>query len=259
MTRARPTAPPDEARPEAAAGRAAPLPDYYTSQYCEENVWHLCQDPSVAAEDAHIVFVSNAGRACPLWMQRASPSEREPVIWDYHVVLLGRLDGWQIWDLDSRLPCPVEALDYLRATFRPERRVPARFRPRFRLVPRAIFLDIFATDRSHMRQSDGGWLAPPPPRPPIGTGAETMNLFRFVDTQSPFVGRVLDLAQLREWLSSGALTRAGRGSAGTSIHFNSSPRCFSQTPSTPLRTLSGFRKPRSTSGETGAMAELQPA
>lgn len=239
-----------------------PLPDYYTSQYCEENVWHLCQDPSIAAEDAHIVFVSNAGQTCPLWMQRASPSEREPVIWDYHVVLLGRLDGWHIWDLDSRLPCPIGALDYLRKTFRPERRVPARFRPHFRLVPRAIFLDTFASDRSHMRQSDEGWLAPPPPRPPIRIDAETMTLPRFVDTQSPFVGHVLDLAQLREWLSSGALPGGWPGRVGGSRfrwYFNSSPRCSSQTPSMSPRKRGGCGKLRSTSGEAGATAELQPA
>ncbi|HEU4407983.1 MAG TPA: protein N-terminal glutamine amidohydrolase [Polyangiaceae bacterium] len=193
----RPEGPPTDARP------AAALPDYYTRQYCEENVWHLCQDPGVEADEAHVVFISNAQEACAFWMQRAAPAARQPVLWDYHVILLGRQTGWKVWDLDSRLPRPVDALEYLRETFRHERAVPAPLRPRFRVVPRAIFLDTFASDRSHMRLGDGGWLAPPPPRPPIRTAAEAMNLPRFVDTRRPFVGRLFDLAGLRGWLAAG--------------------------------------------------------
>ncbi|HEU4537460.1 MAG TPA: protein N-terminal glutamine amidohydrolase [Polyangiaceae bacterium] len=185
-------------------GRATPLPEYYTSQYCEENVWHLCQDPAVQLEDAHVAFVSNAARACALWMQRASPGRRAPVVWDYHVVLLGRRDGWKVWDLDSRLPCPVDAFEYLRETFPRPRAVPPPLRPRFRVVPRAAFLGAFASDRSHMREGDDGWLAPPPSRPAIRTADETMSLMRFVDTERPYLGELFDLAGLRSWLSSRA-------------------------------------------------------
>lgn len=184
--------------------RVAPLPDYYTSQYCEENVWHLCQDSTRQADDAHVAFVSNARRTCALWAQRAAPGRRAPVIWDYHVVFLGRLDGWNVWDLDSTLPCPINAFAYLRETFPRQRAVPPPLRPRFRLVPRAAFLEAFASDRSHMRVGDESWLAPPPPGPPIRTDDETMNLMRFVDTARPFLGEVVDLAGLREWLSSRA-------------------------------------------------------
>ncbi len=183
----------------------AALPDFYASQYCEENVWHLCRDAEPPAiEDAHALFVSNARRTCALWMQRAAPERGAPVLWDYHVVLLGRREGWKVWDLDSQLPCPLDALAYLDQTFPHENAVRARFRPRFRLVPRPVFLETFASDRSHMRRLDGAWLAPPPPRPPIRTAREAMTLPRFVDLERPYVGRVLDLSGLRDWLSTGA-------------------------------------------------------
>jgi hypothetical protein len=187
-------------------GDARP-PEYYVAQYCEENVWHLCRDGRARADDAHVAFISNRRRSCALWAQRAATDARAPVVWDYHVILFGRRDGrWLAWDLDSRLPCPADAVAYLRATFPADADVPAPLRPRFRLVPRATFLAAFASDRSHMRLAGGGWLAPPPSAPPVRTAAEAMNLFRFVDTERPYLGTVVDLAGLYEWLAPSAAT-----------------------------------------------------
>lgn len=52
----------------------------------------------------------------------------------------------------------------------------------FRLVPAAALLQHFASDRSHMRKSDGSWCAEPPQYPCI-TAADgaTMNLARYRD------------------------------------------------------------------------------
>ena len=71
--------------------------------YCEENAWrvaylHLCGPDSMRNntewDDYHVVFVSNEGRCCPFYRQRALPNNpREYVCWDYHVfVIRSRVD-----------------------------------------------------------------------------------------------------------------------------------------------------------------------
>jgi len=51
-----------------------------------------------------------------------------------------------------------------------------------------------------MRTPDGGWLAPPPPWPPIGGAKEASNLARFIDLDEAFVGAVTDVGGLRRAL-----------------------------------------------------------
>ena len=185
---------PDDPAAPGAGTRLRPLPRY-AACYCEENVWHLCHHPAPAEGARHVVFVSNASRACPLWAQRAAPAPGQPVVWDYHVLLVA---GGRVWDLDSVLDFPAPLADYLAATFRPS---PPGFAPRFRVVAAADYLRRFASDRSHMRGPDGGWLAAPPPWPPIGAPGEPSNVMRFVDVEAPFVGDLTDLAGLARMVS----------------------------------------------------------
>jgi len=167
--------------------------------YCEENVWHLCGALPERIEHTHVLVISNARRTLAMWRQRASGSTEQPVIWDYHVVLLGQASGrWWIWDADSTLPSPQPAQHYLEASFRPLPAEHAELRPSFRVVAADLYRRTLSSDRSHMRATDGGWLAPPPPGEGIGNG---MNLMRFVDMQTEFVGQVLDLMALRAWLA----------------------------------------------------------
>ena len=100
----------------------------YTSCYCEENVWKLCQrvdqeEQSNTADGSkedkrpgcyYAVFISNESRTVPLWCQRASRGdpETDPVVWDYHVILASSKDteggGPLVFDLDSSIkdyPC----------------------------------------------------------------------------------------------------------------------------------------------------------
>jgi len=80
----------------------------YTSCYCEENVWKLCEeierrsskdkdkdDSSRTNEDplsrTYAVFISNPSKSVPIWCQRSSKNPRSvPVVWDYHVILIYR-------------------------------------------------------------------------------------------------------------------------------------------------------------------------
>jgi hypothetical protein len=164
----------------------------YAACYCEENVWHLSVDPAVSGEPRRVVFISNAARRCPLWAQRAGNDVDGFVVWDYHVILITRVDDcWQVWDLDTTLGMPVALSAYLAATW-PMQVQPA-FAPLFKLVPAAAFRRDFCSDRSHMRTADG-WLAPPPDWPCIGDG--DCNLQHYIDTADTTAGDVLTLAQL---------------------------------------------------------------
>src|SRR5262249_37200429 len=161
----------------------------YQPFYCEENVYHLAGEPLFAERPREVVFISNAAGACAMWHQRAAPRPGRPTLWDYHVVLLAA-DPWEVWDLDTTLGLPVPASLYLERSFRPD--LPEEYLPRFRRIDAELFQERFASDRSHMLLSDGRFRKPPPPWPAIGGAAEP-NLMRFVDMETPFLGKILDL------------------------------------------------------------------
>lgn len=183
---------------------AKPIPEdppvHYTANYCEENIWHLCQEPRFAGWPRKVIFISNASRACPLWQQRTAQAGDQPVIWDYHVILLVHRGHWMVWDADSRLPWPVPLPRYLSSTFPFHRQLPPRMHPWFRVVEAEDYVRIFASDRSHMHREDGSWTSPPPPWPAISTPAAAMNLMCFVDMSQTFVGLIVSLDQLPDRL-----------------------------------------------------------
>lgn len=170
----------------------------YQAYFCEENAWHLCQHPALG-DAPWVMFISNPRRQCLLLAQRAGPSPWGQVVWDYHVVVLDGLDrpGVQCWDLDTHLPCPVDARRWLARTFAWIGQADPALEPMFRVIPRAVFLDQFASDRRHMRAEGGGWMAPPPRWPCIGQGHR---LDMFIDMGPDGPGAVLDLDGLRRRL-----------------------------------------------------------
>lgn len=172
----------------------------YAAFYCEENVWRLAGDPRLAGSERWVIFISNRDRAFPIWSQRSAPAPNEPAVWDYHVVLAVRsTSGVVIYDLDSRLELAAPARAYFAASFPFHDRLSAKLAPRFRLIEAARFREVFASDRSHMRQGSR-WKAPPPPWPAIRTPAETMNLMRFIDVDDRFEGERLALPELLDRL-----------------------------------------------------------
>jgi hypothetical protein len=129
-----------------------------------------------------VAFISNQRKCVPMLHQRASSSPSKiPCCWDYHVILLGVHSQLRdvgttatkdnscdvlVYDVDTTLqPYPISLSEYLMATFpnvEEEYSYP-EFRPRFRLISAALFVQYFASDRSHMYNTrTQSWNAPPP-------------------------------------------------------------------------------------------------
>ncbi len=170
----------------------------YWPFYCEENIWHLCDHEEVRGRSPHVLLISNDNKSVAFWNQRLAPGPGLPVVWDYHVVLLCRWKaGWEIWDLDSGLPCPCPAAVYLRRTFPALVAPDPAIEPLFRRVNAARYRKSLASDRRHMRDASGEYLQPPPPWDPIGEGS---NLMCFLAMGEAFHGEVLDLHSLERSL-----------------------------------------------------------
>ena len=155
----------------------------YTPYYCEENAWHRCRRHRAEGLDVRVTIISNERRRCLLFNQSAAGAPGESLLWDYHVIVASRTPGapFQIWDPDSHAPLPSAVLTYAEATFAPERDVPARYRPRFRVLEGDRYLRTLSSDRSHMRRADGSFLQPEPPWPEIRNGPP--NLLQLFDVR----------------------------------------------------------------------------
>ena len=164
----------------------------YCPFYCEENIWHLCQDKVFADKPAFVMFISNFNRRCATWYQRASGDPQVPVVWDYHVVLLVKEERlkdkqWLVYDFDSYLPFGVELDDYLRCSFMPDledsvmmRQSLSEFSPYFKLICANDYKKKFSSKRRHMLKDDGSYNAPPPPWPLI-TASKGLSLAQLTD------------------------------------------------------------------------------
>ena len=119
----------------------------------------------------HIVFISNEAKTVPLWRQKSAKNAEQIVIWDYHVILIYKHPSNNrnclVYDLDSDLAFPVDLETYVSNVIRSDDDLEVCYHRKFRIVPAQIFLDHFASDRSHMIDADGKWLQPPPAYPPI--------------------------------------------------------------------------------------------
>ncbi|KAG8441615.1 hypothetical protein GDO86_010704 [Hymenochirus boettgeri] len=164
----------------------------YTSCYCEENVWKLCEyikDHSARPLDQFsAVFISNENKMVPLWKQKSAKGN-EPVIWDYHVVLLHEStgEGNFIYDLDTVLPFPSPCGSYIQEALRSDSNIRCDYRRKLRVVSAWEYLQNFASDRSHMKDSRSNWTKPPPPYPCLQTAESSMNLHDFI-SMNPNVG-----------------------------------------------------------------------
>lgn len=137
---------------------------YYTPYFCEENIWQLgryliAQQQYV--EDFSVLLLSNHARQIPLLQQRLA-AIGQAVIWDYHVILYQHTPTPYIYDLDSRLPCPVPFNIYYQYTFPAPKQIPNHHLIQVRVIPLAAYLTRFHSDRHHMRNAAGEALTPFP-------------------------------------------------------------------------------------------------
>ena len=101
------------------------------------------------------------------------------------------IESWSATPTQS-LPFPCPLAMYLRRSF-PVRIPYAPLARNFRLVEAQAYLASLVSDRSHMLDAAGNWLAPPPRWPAPGEGSgKSPNLMEFIDMRKPCPGRVLD-------------------------------------------------------------------
>ena len=144
----------------------------YQSCYCEENIWHLLNE--LQGSDSRVLFFINREQSVLLMNQE--PFGGAGVgCWDYHVALLD-FQRQVIFDFDSRLGFGVQARSYLEQTVPdPDRVVPA-FQTTIRVIDGPDYLGSFSSDRSHMLDGQGRFLAEPPPWDPIQQLVRPLNL-----------------------------------------------------------------------------------
>lgn len=144
----------------------------YQSQYCEENIFHLCQEQQFKEDEGYVVFISSHKMVFGILHQKIA-NVGSCCFWDYHVIYLNFGEsGPTIWDLDTRLPLPSTFIDYITYSLL---EVP-KYRyipPTFFVVEKNEFVSRFDSDRSHMLKKDRAgniiepleYLAPPPSWP----------------------------------------------------------------------------------------------
>ena len=152
----------------------------YAKFFCEENIWHLCQNKEFAKLQKFVLFISNIEKKCPFWFQKSN-SKHEPIWWDYHVTLAVNLSSWYIYDLDTTLSFPVELENYVFYTFKGLSRVGKDYFPNFKIIDAERYAKEFYSDRSHMKDKNGNWIADPPTWPLIVNSKELNidDLFNF--------------------------------------------------------------------------------
>ncbi|XP_006458497.1 hypothetical protein AGABI2DRAFT_64499 [Agaricus bisporus var. bisporus H97] len=202
----------------------------YTRCYCEENVYLLCEDFMSRKDvcerwDIWVVFISNETKTVALWDQKVAREPGAPVLWDYHVILVlestkafkaansdcenetQTARSW-VYDFDTLItPVPCTWLvSEVRGVAPYIYPLMLKENSMFRLIPGSIFINYFASDRSHMLIPDQGreaaiYISPPPEHAPL-CGAEARkagvknNLMeRFVTMDASGEGEVVGLEE----------------------------------------------------------------
>eukprot|EP01023_Acetabularia_acetabulum_P051636 TRINITY_DN5717_c0_g1_i3.p2 TRINITY_DN5717_c0_g1~~TRINITY_DN5717_c0_g1_i3.p2 ORF type:complete len:207 (-),score=27.76 TRINITY_DN5717_c0_g1_i3:86-706(-) len=164
----------------------------YTKQYCEENVYKLCEQwPDFGCEGIKVQRAHQPTSQCQGKKKTGDFASEFLVAWDYHVILIQKETNNQefqrrskVWDLDTLLNFPCNFDYYCMHALRTQQNLQQKYKRFYRVINGNEFLRFFASDRSHMRGGDGSWLAAPPDYPPIvSEDGKTMNLFQYVDME----------------------------------------------------------------------------
>jgi len=164
----------------------------YTENYCEENIWQLCQHPDLMEYTKKVLFISNQSKNCAFHFQKSAIGDA-PVWWDYHVILLASKNNRQlIYDFDSTLSLPTELQNYIDSTFES----PADGNhPEFKSIESDHYVSGFNSDREHMKDAGGNWIFEPPLWPIIETDNE-LPLQELMDFSGTSKQTIFNLAEL---------------------------------------------------------------
>ena len=159
----------------------------YTSQFCEENIWHLCQQICADGNftQSEVIFLSNTNKQIAVYSQQAVPAH-QAIIWDYHVILKTNYQNKTvIFDFDSRLSFPCLINDYLSNSL--PAHIPSQFKTQFRLISAELYLTHFFSDRSHMIDLiDKAKF--PPYAPILSNHKNNLKLLQLIDFNRPIQG-----------------------------------------------------------------------
>lgn len=169
--------------------------------YCEESIARLSGCEELMGLTAEVWTLCHGSGGFVMARQQKGEGELGLISWDYHVVLLVS-DGSEhrIYDPDSQLGCPVPARRWLRESFPTLLGLFAAPRPLVRVLEAGRYREILRSDRSHMMDDEGRWIAPPPPWPAPGSGSagEASNVLALADPNSTQPGALIKLDELKE-------------------------------------------------------------
>jgi len=166
----------------------------YTAYYCEENIWHLCNNSEIENFEKNIVVISNVEKKCALFYQKINQHfPNIPVVWDYHVILLVFQNEWLVYDFDTILSFPVKLEEYLHKTFQNVENY--RYQPYFRIITKQDYLTKFSSDRSHMF-INRKWTHTPPQWKKIINGSS--NFTDIINFKNDFIGQTLNFTSFKK-------------------------------------------------------------
>uniref|UniRef100_A0A0L8I3D4 Protein N-terminal glutamine amidohydrolase n=1 Tax=Octopus bimaculoides TaxID=37653 RepID=A0A0L8I3D4_OCTBM len=151
---------------------------HYDRLLNKENEWEEESLPYVDPIEGPAIRVDSTG--VPIWHQKIG-KPNEPVVWDYHVIFLWRLEGESyVYDLDSSLPFPCKLEMYINEAIKSDDILQPQYHRFFRVIDAKIYLRHFASNRKHMLDSTGAWRQEPPPYPCIRTEQTDSNFQDFL-------------------------------------------------------------------------------
>ncbi len=125
----------------------------YTSLFCEENIWKLIESLYMKplAKPIEVLFIINHTNSVAIFEQNHAVNNN-PVIWDYHVVLLAQIEkNHMILDFDSCCEFPTLVSTYFSLTFPENTLLIENLQPYIKAIPADYYFKHFYSDRSHMK------------------------------------------------------------------------------------------------------------
>tara|TARA_B100000609_G_scaffold81476_1_gene65067 strand:+ start:103 stop:684 length:582 start_codon:yes stop_codon:yes gene_type:complete len=179
--------------------------------YCEENTWRALE---CLPQACYALIICNKNQEILCCNQLVSGRFHRLLTWDYHVIPILYSDGMtgngDLLVIDRNAMegpiCPLSRWFECCFPYVSNGKVIAEyaaelepFLPRFRLIEKTTYLQLFSSDRSHMKRNER-WLRSPPSWAPIYSGKNTLSTMTDPDDQS-WPHQSFSLQTFWQWLS----------------------------------------------------------